>query len=156
MQAARSEIQSTLGSLQLLKNLVIKQEVSELADSVRESCKYRKGKVTAMLAELQNTSNTLTGTSLAPENGEVYQELMNLNEELHASIVGYTAMREKVLAQEQQSLASSSGAAAAATTMLHHSGEDLAAADNTAAQQVATPGSSTVRRTPLASSSIKP
>lgn len=101
LQAARSEIQSTLGSLQLLRNLVLKEEVSELADSVRESCKYRKGKVTSLLADLQNATSTVVGTPLEPDNGEVYLELVNVNEELHACIVDYAAMRQKVIEKQQ-------------------------------------------------------
>lgn len=92
--AARSEIQTALGSLQLLQNLLTKKEVSELSDSVRESCKYRKTKVTALLGELQGVSHKLVDTDLDVECGELYLDLVKLNSQLQAAISSYQRLKD--------------------------------------------------------------
>lgn len=94
--AARSELQSALGSLQLLQNLTSKREVSELSDSVRESCKYRKTKIASILGELQGSTSKLKGTDLDPDDGELYGDLVRLNTQLHDAIGEYTTVKERL------------------------------------------------------------
>lgn len=92
--AARSELQTALGSLQLLQNLVGKREVSELSDSVRESCKYRKTKITALLGELQTVSHKLVDTELDVEHGELFLDLVKLNSQLQDALQNYQRLKE--------------------------------------------------------------
>lgn len=101
--AAKSELQSAVSSLQLLLNLTAKREVSELADSVRESCKYRKTKIAGILGDLQTSAHKLVGTDLEVDTGDVYVDLLNLNAQLHDAVAGYQALVES---QQQQASAS--------------------------------------------------
>jgi hypothetical protein len=94
-RAARSEVQASLGSFQLLSNLISKREVSELADSVCESCKYRKAKTASLLGELNSSPKEVEGTDLAVDQGELYIDLLRTNEELHRVLEQYERMSKE-------------------------------------------------------------
>ena len=90
--AAQAELQSALSAVQLLSSLSTKKEQSELSESVCESCRYRKSKVTALLGEVQASASKFEGTDLAPESGELYRELVDVNTSLHDVLTVYAGI----------------------------------------------------------------
>ncbi|ORC90779.1 uncharacterized protein TM35_000072030 [Trypanosoma theileri] len=84
------EIELACGNLQLLSKLIKKRETTDLGNSVCESCKYHKTKLSRLMGDLAAEQEKLNDSELSVEHGSLFSRLVETNEMLRIKIEAYT------------------------------------------------------------------
>nr|CCC91106.1 conserved hypothetical protein [Trypanosoma congolense IL3000] len=88
----KTELKLAAGNLQLLANFIKKGEVGELGDSLLESCKYHKTKLSRLLGNLKAQQERLENSELCCEKGTLFLQLVDFNEQLRKTIEAYVSI----------------------------------------------------------------
>ncbi|KAH9579831.1 hypothetical protein LSM04_002442 [Trypanosoma melophagium] len=86
------EIELASGNLQLLTKIIKKREVTDLGNSVCESCKYHKTKLSRLMGDLESEQEKLNDSVLSTKQGSLFTQLVETNEMLRVKIEAYTAL----------------------------------------------------------------
>ncbi|RHW72086.1 hypothetical protein DPX39_060045900 [Trypanosoma brucei equiperdum] len=93
--AALAEVDLASANLHLLISLVQKGEVTDLGDSVLESCKYHKTKLSRLIGVAMAQPEKLLNSELCCEKGSLFARLVNMNKELGTVIESYTLLPKR-------------------------------------------------------------
>ncbi|KAF5226535.1 hypothetical protein ECC02_000036 [Trypanosoma cruzi] len=92
ISTVQHEIELALSNLQLLTNITMKRETTELGDSVSESCKYHKAKLDRLMGELKLQREKLGESVLCPDHGSLFAQLANVNDQLRVKLEVYASL----------------------------------------------------------------
>ena len=138
----RAELSSCRSNLQLLRNLMAANDVEqiELAQSVRESVEFHKTKLAGHLADLDgaDASALEANPQLAPSEGELYVEALELNAAVQSALREFAAWNEMMAGKQRELEVREASAVPVRGTQSHSEHRDAASASPRAGSPDAT------------------